>query len=207
MFDEDPIDGPVKMCSHNLFSASDLPPELLQRVLSYVPDVCKLSTRASIGAVCKSWARAVKEQREVTVSPECISGRLHLLTRSQTLRLRITLSNITALRLEDVAPPKLRVAVQISKSCPKLKVLEMHIGQSLQVLFTLHRDGRAMPPEDLLILLDSPLSGLMSDLHKLDICTPDEVLLSMVGNTPLHCGAFDCIRAGHIFFLPVSEPV
>lgn len=188
------------MCSHSFFSASDLPPELLQRVLSYVPDMCKLSTRARVGAVCKSWARAVKEQLEVTLSPECTDG-LYQLTVGQTLRLRITLSNITALRLEDVAPRKLRLVVQISKSCPKLKSLELHIGQSLQVLFTLRGDSRAMLPEDLLILLDSPLSGLMSDLHKLDIRTPDEVLLSMAGKNPLHCGAFDCIRAGHILFL------
>ena len=121
------------MCHDKLYTMSDLPPDLLRRILTNLLKLCSLSTRGVLTCVCtrgvftcvcKSWAGAVQANEELFLSPDCLDG-IGLLTQRQSQRFSNTLSNIKSLRTNCLWSSHVKQAIQVADACPKLRVLEV----------------------------------------------------------------------------------
>ena len=107
---------------------SDLPPDLLRRILTNLLKLCSLSTRGVLTCVCKSWAGAVQASKEMFLSPDYLDG-IGLLTQRQTRRFISTLSNTKLLRTNCMLSSQVGLAIQVAEACPELRVLEVYVGR------------------------------------------------------------------------------
>ena len=176
----------------------DLPPDLLQRTLSNLSELCSLRTRGLLTCVCKTWAGAVQANQELLLSPDCLDG-IGPLTQRQSQRFNNTLSNIKSLRSNCLLSSQVAQVFQLAEACPKLKVLEVCVDGNYGNFSKL--DGAHF--FGLLIDLLWPDSWAVR-LHKLNLHTADMTLLTTVRISPIDGNFLHCITAGHINVLQLA---
>ena len=179
---------------------SDLPPDLLRRILTNLLKLCSLSTRGVLTCVCKSWAGAVQASKEMFLSPDYLDG-IGLLTQRQTRRFISTLSNTKSLRTNCMLSSQVGLAIQVAEACPELRVLEVYVGRKYGDFDI----SDAAYLRDFLIDLLYPSSWALR-LHKFSLYTSNMTLLTMVRTSPLNGNILDCITAGHIDIVRLAFP-
>ena len=191
------------MYPDRLYTMSDLPPDLLRRILTNLPELCRLSTRGVLTCVCKSWAGVVQAHKELFLSPDCLDS-LGLLTQGQSLRLNNTLSNIELLRTKCLLSHQVGQAIKVAQACPKLRVMEVDTKRKYDDFMILDDEARSKFGF-LWIELLRPTSWALK-LQKFSLFTSDMTLLTMVIPSPLTGKFLDCITAGHIDILHAAFP-
>ena len=191
------------MYNDRLFAMSDLPPDLLRRILSNLLQLCNLSTRGILTCVCKPWAGMVQAYEELLLSPECLDG-LHLLTQGHSQRFQNTLSNIKSLRTKCLLSYQVGQAIKVAQACPKLRVLEVYVDRKYDDFMLLDDEARSKY-EVLLTEFLCPSSWALR-LHKLRLYTSDTTLLTTVRTSPSDGNFLHCITAGHVDVLRLGLP-
>jgi len=188
------------MCHDKLYTMSDLPPDLLRRILTNLLKLCSLSTRGVLTCVCKLWAGAVQASEEMFLSPDCLDG-IGLLTQRQIQRFISTLSNIKSLRTNCMLSSQVGLAIQVAEACPELRVLEVYVDRK-------YGDFNIPERAHLTVFLIDLLypSNWALRLQKLSLYASDMTLLTMVRTSPLNGNIMDCITAGHIDIVRLAFP-
>ncbi|DBB18867.1 TPA: hypothetical protein ACH3X3_000454 [Trebouxia sp. C0006] len=106
----------------------DLPVVLLSRILSILPDIRQLHTRAKLASVSKASASAVKQQQSIPLSGSEFTGLSDNFTVATQANLFPTFQLIISLELQGVHSNNHTRMLTIITHCPLLKVLHMQLA-------------------------------------------------------------------------------